>query len=275
MGKNSAITAAGNGAGDTATDTERPFRRLRVWNGVMALLHFAQGVLMLLLSNDFSLPLTTSYLGAGPGSAMFGPVPTQVASLRIGPMVALFLFISAAAHFLLTLPRVYQWYVSNLKKGINYARWIEYSVSSSLMIVIIAMLSGMYDLPSLILIFFLNAMMILFGLMMELHNQTTVRTSWTSFYFGCIAGLVPWVVIGMYFIGAAMETSGAIPTFVYFILGSLFVFFNIFAVNMVLQYKKIGPWRDYLFGEKAYIVLSLLAKSLLAWQVFSGTLRPQ
>jgi hypothetical protein len=51
-----------------------------------------------------------------------------------------------------------------------------------------------------------------------------------------------------------------------------FVFFNILAVNMYLQYQQIGPWRDYLFGEKSYIVLSLTAKSLLAWQVFSGTL---
>jgi hypothetical protein len=43
---------------------------------------------------------------------------------------------------------------------------------------------------------------------------------------------------------------------------------------MVLQYKKIGPWKNYLFGERAYIILSLVAKSLLAWQVFAGTLRP-
>jgi hypothetical protein len=43
---------------------------------------------------------------------------------------------------------------------------------------------------------------------------------------------------------------------------------------MVLQYRRVGPWRDYLFGETAYMVLSLVAKSALAWQVFAGTLRP-
>ena len=58
------------------------------------------------------------------------------------------------------------------------------------------------------------------------------------------------------------------------IVGSLFISFNIFAIVMVLQYRKIGPWRDYLVGEKTYMVMSLVAKSLLAWQVFSGTLRP-
>jgi len=61
---------------------------------------------------------------------------------------------------------------------------------------------------------------------------------------------------------------------VYVIIGSLFVAFNIFAITMVLQYRKIGRWRDYLAGEKAYMILSLVAKTLLAWQVWSGTLRP-
>ena len=60
----------------------------------------------------------------------------------------------------------------------------------------------------------------------------------------------------------------------YIINPTLFVFFNIFAVNMVLQYKKVGPWKDYLFGERTYIVLSLLAKTVLAWIIFAGTLAP-
>jgi hypothetical protein len=59
---------------------------------------------------------------------------------------------------------------------------------------------------------------------------------------------------------------------VYGIVISEFIFFNIFALNMWLQYHRIGKWRDYLFGEKAYIVLSLTAKSLLAWWVFAAVL---
>jgi hypothetical protein len=116
--------------------------------------------------------------------------------------------------------------------------------------------------------------MILFGWMMELHNQTTERTDWTSFIFGCIAGAVPWVVVFLYFVSAAADKTNAVPGFVYGIMVSIFIFFNCFAVNMVLQYKKVGPWRDYLFGEKMYIILSLAAKSALAWQVFGGTQRP-
>jgi hypothetical protein len=65
-----------------------------------------------------------------------------------------------------------------------------------------------------------------------------------------------------------------VPTFVYFIFISLAVFFFSFAFNMILQYRKVGRWKNYLYGEYIYIVLSLVAKTALAWQVFAGTLRP-
>ena len=165
---------------------------------------------------------------------------------------------------------VFEWYKANLQRGINYIRWYEYALSSSVMIVIIAELSGIYDLSSAIMIFCLNAAMNLFGLMMELHNQTTARTDWTSFIFGSFIGLIPWVVICMYFFSAAASATGTVPTFVYYILGTIFVFFNCFAINMVLQYRKVGKWRDYIFGERVYVLLSLVAKSALAWHIFFG-----
>jgi hypothetical protein len=238
----------------------------------MGILHFAQGVAMLLLSNGLTLPVTGSFLEFEPGRGLASE-PRALFDLRIGPLVAAFLLISAAAHLLLVSPGIYRWYARNLQRGINHARWIEYSISSSLMIVVIAMLTGIYDVAALLGLFGVNAAMILFGWMMELHNQTTERTNWISFWFGCLAGAIPWVAIGIYLVGAATGPGGP-PTFVYWIYGSMFVFFNIFAVNMALQYRGVGRWRDYLYGERAYIVLSLVAKSLLAWQVFAGTLRP-
>jgi hypothetical protein len=165
-------------------------------------------------------------------------------------------------------------YESDLKQGVNKARWIEYSFSASTMMVGIALLSGIYDLSSLIMIFTLVAIMNLMGLVMEIWNQTTKKTRWMSFVIGCIAGAVPWLVFVIYIWGANVYGSGNVPTFVYWIYLSIFLFFNSFAVNMFLQYKKKGKWADYLYGEKVYMILSLVAKSALAWQVFAGTLRP-
>lgn len=247
-------------------------KNLRWWNISMGFLHLGQGIAMLVLSTKFTLPVIGNFLNFNLATQTLEPTPEKLFSISIGPAVALFLFMSSAAHFLVSTI-FYDWYIKNLKHHINMARWIEYAFSSSLMILIIAMLVGVYDLAALIALMGVNAAMIFFGWMMELHNQTTQKTNWTAFIMGCIVGIIPWVAIGIYLF-AAGEGEYRAPTFVYWIYLSIFIFFNCFAVNQVLQYKKIGGWKDYLYGEKAYIILSLVAKSLLAWQVFAGTLRP-
>jgi len=252
---------------------DKKFRKLRIFNVVMGFLHLVQGALMLVLANAATLPVQTSFLGFDPAQGGLYKVTNTIIDLRLGPLVATFLFVSMIAHFAVSSPRGYGWYVRNLKRGINYARWYEYAVSSSIMVVVIAMLCGIYELSSLILIFALNATMILFGLIMELHNQTTRKTDWTSYVFGCFAGLLVWVVLGIYFFGSVSLAGKDFPPFVIFIFVSLAAFFNIFAVNMFLQYRAKGRWKDYLFGERVYILLSLTSKSALAWQVFAGTLQ--
>jgi hypothetical protein len=252
---------------------EKKLKGLRVFNLVMGFLHLIQGVFMILISNDTTYPIFTNFLKFDIDTFSLIPDPQLYYELPFGPAVAVFLLLSAVAHFSLATFG-YKWYVKNLKKGMNPARFYEYALSSSLMIVLIGMLVGIWDLGSIILMFAVNATMNLFGIMMEYHNQQTEKTRWTSFIFGSIAGIVPWIVIMMYFLSALGSADAEPPAFVYAIIPTIFVFFNIFAVNMVLQYKKVGPWKDYLFGERVYIILSLLAKTALAWQIFAGTLAP-
>jgi len=251
---------------------EEKFKKLRTFNLVMAVIHYIQGAAILYLSNNFNLPATSSFLQFDKSTQSLAPHYQTLFSLNIGPLVALFLFISSFGH-LLVGTIFNKWYNQNLAKGINLARWIEYFFSASLMVVIIAMLVGIYDIGTLILIFFLNGLSILCGWMMEVHNENNQKIHWTSFYFGCIAGISIWSVIALYLFGAGGGVNQA-PTFVYWIFFSIFLVFNTFVVNIVLQYKKVGKWTDYLYGERAFIILSLVAKSLLAWQVFAGTLRP-
>ncbi|MCX7975925.1 MAG: heliorhodopsin HeR [Bellilinea sp.] len=249
------------------------FVSLRRFNLIMGFLHLIQGVFMILVSNDTAYPIYTNYLNFDVTTFSLTPNAQLLYELRFGPAVAMFLLISAVAHFYLSTIG-YGRYVENLKKGMNPVRFYEYALSSSLMIVLIGMLVGLWDLGAILLIFTLNATMNLFGIMMELHNQRTEKVNWTAFIYGCIAGIVPWIVITLYFVGAVNSGDAKPPDFVYAIVPTLFVFFNIFAVNMVLQYKKVGPWKDYLFGERVYIILSLLAKSALCWMIWTGTLAP-
>jgi hypothetical protein len=225
------------------------------------------------VSNDTTYPIFTNFLNFNTETMSLTPEPKLLYELRFGPAVATFLLISAVAHFYLSTLG-YDRYTKNLKRGMNPIRFYEYALSSSLMIVLIGMLSGLWDLGAIILIFGLNGMMNLFGILMELQNQTTKKTDWTAYIYGCIAGIIPWIVIFIFFVGSVNSGDAKPPAFVYAILPTLFVFFNIFAINMVLQYKKVGPWKDYLFGERVYIILSLTSKSILAWLIFAGTLAP-
>jgi len=247
-------------------------RGLRIFNFIMAGLHGAQGIAVVALSREFTLPISGSFLNFNPATQVLEPATAELFSLSLPILIAGFLFLSSAAHlYIATLYN--KSYNQDLKKGINKTRWIEYSLSASIMMVAISLLVGIYDLMSLVMIFALVAIMNLLGLVMEIHNQTTKKPHWISYWIGCLAGIVPWIVIAFYFWLSA-ENGSAAPAFVYWIFVSIFIFFNCFAINMVLQYKKIGPWKDYLYGERVYIILSLVAKSLLAWQVFAGTLRP-
>lgn len=247
-------------------------RGLRWWNLSVGFLHLIQGIVVLVLSTGFSLPVIGNFLRFDVFTQSLAPYPETLFNINIGIAVAIFLFLSAFFHFLVSTV-FYKSYIKNLSRHINIFRWIEYSFSASIMLIIISMLVGIYDIAALIVIFGINAAMILFGWIMEKHNQTTEKTNWLSFIFGSIVGIIPWVAIALYLFFAGGDGQKA-PTFVYWIYFSIFVFFNCFAINQVLQYKKTGKWKDYLYGEKVYIILSLIAKSLLAWQVFAGTLRP-
>lgn len=251
----------------TLDDADRS--SLRTFNLIIGLVHLVQAVVLVFLSNDFSLPVTRSFLTGPPGTA---PAQESWFDVPLGYAVAAFVFLAAVDHLLMTVPGVNRWYNGMIARERNDARWIEYSVSSSLMIVLIAMITGVSDIGALIAIAGVNASMIFFGLVQEAFIRPSEdRVNWMPYIYGCFAGAVPWAIIALQ-IASSEEGRPGPPAFVYGIIVSLFLLFNSFAVNMVLQYKRVGRWESYIFGEKAYIIISLVAKTLLAWQVFANVL---
>lgn len=263
------MTATNPAIAPTAVTISGPrITSLRRWNIGMGAIHAVQAVAIVLLSTSFLLPVTATFMEGPPGTPAGAPTTLFEVSIALG--VALFLALSAGFHWLVAAPGVFGRYISGLEASHNYYRWAEYSLSSSVMIVLIAMLTGISDVAALIAIFAANAAMIFFGAVQERYEGP--GGSLWPFWLGCVVGIAPWLAVGIYLVspGSAAEP----PAFVYAIFVSLFVFFNIFALNMWLQYRRVGRWRSYIFGERSYIVLSLVAKSLLAWQVFAGTLAP-
>jgi hypothetical protein len=239
---------------------------LRRWNIGLGLVHAVQAVAVLILATAFALPVTGTFLEGPPGSPIGAPTILFEVSVAWG--VALFLLLSAVFHLLVVLPGVFGRYIAGLVAEHNYFRWAEYSLSSSVMIVLIAMLTGISDVAALIGIFAANAAMIFFGAVQERYERP--GGSLWPFWLGCVVGIAPWLAVGVYLWSPGVAAEP--PAFVYAIFISLFVFFNIFALNMWLQYRRVGRWTSYVFGERTYFMLSLVAKSALAWQVFAGTL---
>lgn len=254
-------------AGSAAGTSDERFCNLRWWNVGVGLILAVQAVVMAVLANDFRLPVTATYMQGPPGTE---GVLTRVGSLPLAWGTFAFMAISAVSLLLIASPGIFGWYKRNLLENRNYGRWIEYSITSSLMIMLITMICGITDIAAMLAIFGVNASMIFFGLLMEKYEKPG-QTNWLPYWFGTFAGIIPWVGIVIYLVNPGFEGAEP-PGFVYGIIVSYFVFFMSFAVNMVLQYAQVGRWRDYLFGEKVYILLSLTSKSLLTWLVFANTL---
>jgi Heliorhodopsin len=258
-------------------DLQDPTLRLRPFNLVAGVLHLIQAVVVFVLTNERSLPVTGAF-GNGPPGQPLGPlVLEKIFSYRIGYAVFTFLVLSAGFHFLVASPWGFPRYQRELARTRNRFRWVEYSLSSSVMVVLIAGVVGITDIAALVAIAGVNASMIFFGWLMETTNEPGPRANWAPFRFGSFAGVVPWIAIVIYTVGASTSTVGngdGVPGFVYGIFVSLFLFFNSFALTQFLQYRAKGKWADYLRGERGYIILSLLAKSALAWQIFANVLLP-
>lgn len=254
--------------------------KLRRFNIIMGGLHLIQGIVMLFLATsviqtigEFTPDITQFFLAFNPATRSLEVQSKVLFQLPFGVLVSMFLIISALAHAIISLPKsTNDIYNRDLQKGINKFRWFEYAISSSIMIVLIATLFGIYDIASLVLIFFVNASMNLFGLVMEQLNSGKEQIDWGPFVWGSIAGIAPWIAIFIYMFGTGNFSS--VPWFVWAIVVTYFVAFNTFPINMILQYKKIGKWKDYIYGERVYIILSLVAKSILAWLVLFGAMQP-
>lgn len=240
---------------------------LRKANAFAAFLHLIQGLAVLVLANDFALPVTSFFWNDAPNNRLDIARLDRVFDVSVAWAAAIFLFLSAFFHFIVsTVGR--SAYDAEIAVEQNRFRWVEYSISSTLMIVAICLVFGIGDLAGLLGIAGANVAMILFGWIMEVVNRPGQKVWWTPFWFGCIVGVVPWIGLFIYLLGPGSD----MPRFVYGIFVSIFIFFNLFALNQYLQYRKIGRWSSYVYGEKLYLWLSLVAKSALAWQLYGNTL---
>jgi hypothetical protein len=231
---------------------------LRKWNLVNAIIYLIQAVIQLILYynidkfHDSSFPININSRNVG--------------SLNIGWLVSTFLFVTFLSHFLALLR--FRGYIDQIERNINYYRWIEYSITSTIILIIISLFFGIFDLSLLVMIGASNVALIYTRVMMEKINKSNeIRVEWSPFILSCLLGTLPWITILIYLFDGELDS---IPDFVYTIGVSYFIFFQSFSVNMYLYYKRVGNWRSYAHTERCYQMISVVSKSLVSWLVFSG-----
>ena len=261
------------------------------YNFAAGVLHLVSAISLLAILLQVKVqgyfPVTAEWMQGPPGFKVGGqykgpdgnfvpvvaPQKVELFTINLGGAIVAFLLLSAIFHFAIISPWFKRRYFDGLAKNHNYFRWTEYSLSSSIMITSIMLLNGFTDFAGLIAVFAVNASMIMFGALQEKY-ETPGNKKALPFIMGCMTGIVPWIIIGISAFRPGYTGKNEIPAFVIGIIVTIFIAFNTFAINQALQYRQVGKWKDYLFGERVYITLSFVAKSLLAWQVFSGAIIP-
>lgn len=182
-------------------------------------------------------------------------------------------------------------YKRQFKQRAVVARFVEYSMSASLMLCLLAYFSGIRTLWHLILIGTISIATQACGILIERNlrldgdkfTPEVYTNNWILWGFGAFYLVVVFVDI-LFSIGISdahtPSTEPQMPDFVWGIvigeLGIYFCFGIVQLVRMIVDHEKRNnlEMRELYFSraELAYIILSIIAKSALAWTVFGNVL---
>jgi len=158
----------------------------------------------------------------------------------------------------------------------NPIRWIEYSITASIMTWVIMQLSGITNLFLLIAGgVLLNVALQYQGYYMEMLNPPSrARVNWAPTLIGWLLFLGQWTVIGVYFFATVSSAVPDVPWFVWTIIIALFFQYATFGVVQLCHYWK---WPRFLATgyemEQAFVFLSLFSKLTLTWVLVGGLLQ--
>jgi Heliorhodopsin len=259
--------------------TKSQLKNLNQLNKLAVALLAFQAILILIMANSAigSRSITTSFLTTDPqttdvnGQAVLAPAVHNLFDLNLAYLVAAILLISAVIR-LLVATSGQKTYEKELKKSFSRSRWFEFALVNGLVMVALAIVSGVSDASALLLILALVGFAGFLNYLREINPDIGKLNSWLRLWGGVKAALIPWLVVGIYVWGARAYGSG-LPAYIYWLDGSLLVLFLAWAwLDFQISYKR-GRWADYLNVEQGYIILSLITTALLTWQIYAGTLR--
>lgn len=252
--------------------------RLHKWNVWLAGVYALQGIFVLLLSAGKLFPVGTSYLTQDPiASELTGQTVMTTASrhlfdINLACVAGAIFLVAALAHAAIaTLYRGQ--YEADLKKGVQRLRWAEYGLGSGLLFVALGLLVGARELSVLVILFVLAATANLLRLAIELWQSRSKEANYILSALAVLADFGAWAGIAVYLWASGVFGSNGLPAFVYFLLGSSFLFTIGCTVRMFLSLRRTGKLADPVFAEQLYMLSGLVTKTVLVWQIFAGALQ--
>jgi len=250
---------------------------LKTWNITLAVVLAIQAIVILVMSKTVSLPVVTHYLTPDTlalqttGHNMLGSAVRHLFDVNLAYLVAAFLIVPTIIHTLaVTVWRDH--YKSDLNNGVNCLRTGEFILGGGLVLVALALITGIYEISLLVCLFSLIALGAILSHVLEFSRGKIKLPSWITLSFILFTVLVPWLIIAMYLKASLMYGSG-LPHFVYWADTVTYILFAATAVNFYLSGRKKDRWADSTFGERIYMLISLASKTAVAWLLFAGVLR--
>ena len=208
----------------------------------------------------------------------------EFANLTIAWVLFAMCTLTAISHGLTILPGIFDTYYSLGVAGFNAFVWVEYSLTSTLMTLVLLMLTGVTELSSALpLAAFLGFTNLLGGLVPEYAQYSstlrkpTFHTTWLPFVISGPMSLMPWITILAYFWVSVVVSDAAVPLWLWFSFIGTFFQFNSFGFVFLAQ--RITETNGAKWVKRmpyvwmiAYAGLSLSSKMFLTWFFIGGVL---
>lgn len=255
---------------------------LQHWRIILAIATTMQALAIIVLSVQYRVPIVASFLTTDTlqsqlqGKQVVSPATAQLLSLNLSYLIVAMFTVTVLTHLAMVTVYRHSYERFLVQKEVNPLRWLEAAVTTSLMLVIIAMLVGVYDAVSLALLCIALVLMSLSVFAFELVSQTkrNKQLQWIIGSIILLAAIVPWLVIASYLVATSIFATLHQPTYLYWLCASIFVVFIIAGFNTYLSHRRQGKWASYLWGDFWHVAIIFVAESLLAWQVFASVLHP-
>lgn len=250
---------------------------LRNWNLIVGSLYVLQAVLILIMGVGRSVAIYTNFLNLdtlqtqAQGRSVFAASMHQIFSINLMYFLITILLLSAIVHFL-AATKLKSTYDHNLEQGENKMRWFDHGLVVGLALTLIGLLVGVSDFSLLVSIFFVSCIAAYFGCSIEARFHEDRKISRLMFGMQTFLTFIPWIIFGVYL--SSGHLYGQFPTYVGWLVISLFIVFVAYTVNAYLRFYSRTKFAILIQNERTYFVIGFIFKSLLVWQLFAGSLRP-